>query len=331
MAKYRYVYTNFWEDPKVSETFTPEDKLFFLYLLTNSHTTQIGIYKITKKAIAFEMGYSIESVNSLIARFEEHHKMIIYNEETRELAIKNWGKFNLNKGGKPVVDCVNKELNNVECRELIEYVSQGIKSEQIKKLFLAAIGKLDEEVNEEIDDTPTNRERIGDKTKTKTKTKNKNNINSENENNDEVVDNVDNFNSPNETFDELCESNSSNKVSYMEIVEIFNEICVSMPTVKKIHDSRKRAISKFYKEFKDLDTIKKIFMKAEASDFLSGRSGVWGNCNFDWLIVVNNATKTLEGTYDNRNNVSSKQSTFNNFQQRNYDFKDLENKLLGYD
>lgn len=48
MAKYRMVRTDFWKNPIVSEEMTPEDKYFYLYLLTNPHTTQTGIYKIRK-------------------------------------------------------------------------------------------------------------------------------------------------------------------------------------------------------------------------------------------------------------------------------------------
>ncbi len=66
MAKFRMVYTEFWEDPKVTEEMTPEDKYFYLYLLTNQNTKQIGVYTITRKKMAFYLGYSIESVNSLI-------------------------------------------------------------------------------------------------------------------------------------------------------------------------------------------------------------------------------------------------------------------------
>ena len=83
MAKFRMVYTEFWTDSKVVEEFTPEDKYFYLYLLTNPNTTQIGIYEITKKQMAFDMGYSLESVDSLLDRFINHHKLIKYNPETR--------------------------------------------------------------------------------------------------------------------------------------------------------------------------------------------------------------------------------------------------------
>ncbi|MDR7003053.1 hypothetical protein J2Y67_005608 [Neobacillus niacini] len=40
MAKYRMVRTEFWKNPIVMEEMSPEDKYFFLYLLTNPNTTQ---------------------------------------------------------------------------------------------------------------------------------------------------------------------------------------------------------------------------------------------------------------------------------------------------
>ncbi|MEH7226365.1 DnaD domain protein [Bacillus sp. JJ1566] len=135
MAKYRMVRTDFWMNPVVSEEMTPEDKYFFLYLLTNPHTTQIGIYRITKKQMAFDMGYSIETVHSLMDRFINHHKMIQYNPNTRELAIKNWGKCNLHKGGKPMMDCIFSELKEVEDPSLIEYVAENIDRQDILSLY----------------------------------------------------------------------------------------------------------------------------------------------------------------------------------------------------
>ncbi|WP_096269478.1 DNA replication protein DnaD [Paucisalibacillus globulus] len=135
MAKFRMVHTEFWDDPKVVEEMTPEDKLFFLYLLTNSNTTQIGIYQITKKQMAFDTGYSIESINSLLDRFIKHHKLIIYNQETREIAIKNWGRYNLNRGGKPMIDCVTSELKSVKDESLINFVAENIKHSDIKGLY----------------------------------------------------------------------------------------------------------------------------------------------------------------------------------------------------
>ncbi|MBU5214508.1 conserved phage C-terminal domain-containing protein [Heyndrickxia oleronia] len=135
MAKFRMVHTEFWDDPKVVEEMTPEDKFFFLYLLTNSNTTQIGIYQITKKQMAFDMGYSLESVNALLERFINHHKIVRYSAESRELALKNWGRYNFNKGGKPIIDCVQSELKTVKDISLIQYVGERIEKKDIKKLY----------------------------------------------------------------------------------------------------------------------------------------------------------------------------------------------------
>ena len=81
------------------------------------------------------MGYSVESINTLIDRFENHYKIIRYNPETRELAIKMWGKYNLVKGGKPIIDCVKKEVKEVKDKSLLAYVAQYIHKEEIKKEF----------------------------------------------------------------------------------------------------------------------------------------------------------------------------------------------------
>ena len=135
MAIYRHVHVDFWKDPKVLEELTPEEKLFFLYLLTNQNTTQIGVYKITKKQIAFELGFSTEVINSLMDRFINNYKRIKYNNETREIAIKNWGKYNLNELGRPMLDCVKSELKTIDDKSLLEFIKPSISKEEIISLF----------------------------------------------------------------------------------------------------------------------------------------------------------------------------------------------------
>ena len=173
MAKFRKVRIDFWMDPMVSEEMTPEDRYFYLYLLTNQRSTQIGIYQITKKQMAFDMGYSIESVHSLMERFITHHQLIRYNPETRELAIKNWGENNFDKAGKPMMDCILSELKTVKDASLIQYVSELIKKQEFRSLyesfckneefiFSKKVSEQDENATdltpecEEIDDTLTN-------------------------------------------------------------------------------------------------------------------------------------------------------------------------------
>lgn len=140
---YRLIYSDFWTDPKIVEEMTPEDRLFYLYILTNPCTTMCGVYQITKKQMAFELGYSPESINSLMERFINHHKLIKYDSTTRELAIKNWGKYNLNNGGKPIIDCLTKELESIKNKELLAYVCENIQTIKIKTLFETFIGNKD--------------------------------------------------------------------------------------------------------------------------------------------------------------------------------------------
>ena len=121
MAVKRIVSTSFWTDSKV-DLFSPEDKYFMLYLLTNPHTTQLGIYELSKKHAAFELGYSVESVSVLLDRFENKYEIIKYSEETKEIAIKNYLKHSIVSGGKPVYDCLMKELKQVKDENLIRYI-----------------------------------------------------------------------------------------------------------------------------------------------------------------------------------------------------------------
>ncbi|WP_081260171.1 DnaD domain-containing protein [Parageobacillus thermoglucosidasius] len=171
MAKYRYVHVSFWQDAKVLEEMTPEDKYFYIYLLTNPNTTQIGIYQITKKQMAFELGYSIESINSLVERFENVHKVIKYNPQTREIALLNWGKYNLIKGGKPVLDCIEKELMEVKDTSLIGLVARKIPNESIRELFLRYANDTSYDTyHDTLDDTSTIRTTLsGEKEKQKEK------------------------------------------------------------------------------------------------------------------------------------------------------------------
>lgn len=115
----RVVDTDFWSDEKVEE-FTPEEKLFWLYLLTNPFTKQLGIYHITKKQMAFHLGYNTETITKLLDRFENEHHLIKYVDN--EMAIFNFLKRSVLKGGKPVEDCLKADIKNVKNKELIDLV-----------------------------------------------------------------------------------------------------------------------------------------------------------------------------------------------------------------
>jgi len=111
VSKYRQVQVSFWQDAFVLDL-TPEEKYFYIYLMTNSKTSQIGIYELPKRIIEIETGYNRETVNKLLKRFEEYGK-ISYNEDSREIMLLNWAKYNWNNSPK-VIKRISEELRNVK-------------------------------------------------------------------------------------------------------------------------------------------------------------------------------------------------------------------------
>lgn len=151
MAKFRQVQTNFWSNPYIQEEMTAEDKYFYLYLMTNEFTTQIGIYPITKKQIAFDLGYSIESIQALLQRFESYHKLIKYDNETREIILLKWAENNLNGGGKPVQDLVKKEIEQVKNKEFLKLMFLACPENELKKFIKTLLNFEEKDIdNKEI-------------------------------------------------------------------------------------------------------------------------------------------------------------------------------------
>jgi hypothetical protein len=119
MAAFRKISVTFWGDSFIGEL-TPEQKYFYLYLMTNDRTTQCGIYETSIRKICFDTGYNAETVHKLLDFFQEKNK-IRFSKETNEIALLNWVKFNDSNSPK-VLACVEKELKNVKNRVLIQYL-----------------------------------------------------------------------------------------------------------------------------------------------------------------------------------------------------------------
>lgn len=100
MAIYRTVYMNFWKDTKIIDDFTPEDKYFMLYCLTNDYTNLCGCFEISIKQMSIDTGYNVETIERLLNRFEKVHNIIFYNKQNKEMLIKNWYKYNWTKSEK---------------------------------------------------------------------------------------------------------------------------------------------------------------------------------------------------------------------------------------
>ncbi|EPY2276554.1 DnaD domain-containing protein [Clostridium sporogenes] len=134
MAKYRQLYTEFWNDSFVLEL-DPEEKYFYIYLLTNPNTSQCGIYELPKKIIEMQTGYKGETVDKLLKKFEEYKK-IIYSEETKEIIILNWVKYN-EPNNINAIKCVNKELKKIKNKDFVKelYLQYSKIGLEVDKLF----------------------------------------------------------------------------------------------------------------------------------------------------------------------------------------------------
>ena len=100
---------------------------------------------------------------------------------------------------------------------------------------------------------------------------------------------------------------------YQSVIDCFNSVCVSLPKVQKLTDKRRRAIKNACKLLGDTD-FSVLFAKVEQSDFLTGRTGNWSGCGFDWILSPSNLTKIIEGNYENKQTAAKKAPA-----PRNYD------------
>ena len=281
----RVVSTSFWDDETVVNDFSPEDKYFYLYLLTNPHTTQLGIYKLVPKTAAFELGYSREAVMVLLDRFENKYGLIRYNDDTCEVALKNYLRHSVVKGGKPVMDCLLKEEKQVVDKDLLQYIYQETVGRE----------NLNTTVSEYL-------ELLG------------NTINS---NNTEVIGNNPINDNDNERYVHESSTNRPRfvneepKTSIQPVIDAWNALAdVGIRPIRNIGTGSKRSdlLRARIREYGQ-DTVIEAIGNIMESDFLQGKNGRGWMITFDWFLLPGNFQKVLEGNYDNRNHAPQQEKT----------------------
>lgn len=141
---YRNISLTFWTDSKVDDDFTPEDKYFYLYILTNPHTNICGCYEISTKQMERETGYNVDTVLRLIQRMEVTHNVIRYSKDTKEVLVLNWSKYNWSSSEK--------------LRQAVRSVAMHIKEPSFKAYIF---NKLDGNENSE---NPENKQNTDNRT-----------------------------------------------------------------------------------------------------------------------------------------------------------------------
>ena len=109
----------------MDDDFTPEDKYFYLYILTNPHTNICGCYEISMKQMVRETGYNEDTVKRLLNRMEYVHNVIQYDKNTKEVLVPKWGKYNWCNSPKTKEGAV-KSVENIKSNRFRKFVSDTL-------------------------------------------------------------------------------------------------------------------------------------------------------------------------------------------------------------
>ena len=90
MAKYRPVYTKIWSDPWFEEL-NANRKLLYLYLFTNDHCNDIGVYPLTLRRMASETNMDIRTIQRALDYFAQSDKIEYNNDQF--VWVKNYLKY----------------------------------------------------------------------------------------------------------------------------------------------------------------------------------------------------------------------------------------------
>jgi len=111
MSKLRSVSTSFWSDPYI-EDLEPEQKLLFVYLVTNEKTNMLGIYESSIKKMSFETSVEKKEIEKTLKKFQNDGKVKYQNNYVILINYMKHQNYNTNMK-KSAIDTYNnlpKEL-----------------------------------------------------------------------------------------------------------------------------------------------------------------------------------------------------------------------------
>lgn len=131
---YRFLRTKFWEDEKIISL--PDGaKLFYLFLLSNPFSTQLGIYRLNNILMTTMLNFNQEKLQYNI-RFLVEKGFIKYDADTNEIAILNWPKYNYSKN-QGVLKTIGEELDEIQSYELVKSMQERTRLKEVKNMLLS--------------------------------------------------------------------------------------------------------------------------------------------------------------------------------------------------
>lgn len=124
------------------------------------------------------------------------------------------------------------------------------------------------------------------------------------------------------------EPSPNRRISYDAIKTNYNSLCPSLPAMRTLSESRKKAIRARMNQYR-YEEIEEAFIKAEASSFLKGGNNRNWRADFDWIMRDANMAKILDGKYDDKE-IKSNDNTGKNTEPET-EKEDTGNGISDYD
>ena len=325
----RSINTKIWDDEWFEEL-SSEQKLVFLYLLTNQNTNILGIYQLSIKRIAYDTDLSKETIRKALEDFEKAGK--VFSIGDNYIVLVNWLKNqSLNPNMKKSVFLLIEKLPN-ELKDSLLLTDENLKDTESlsKHLQMLSSNNKDERIKKKYN--ITSNQRLESKKASFLGTEasfseDENSISSENSETiiePKETEEIPVEESPKEETEipseipseESAANSNTNKTGessgnrrksgkndeFNRVVNLYHQHCPSYPKVFKLSDARKQKIQIRLEEMKfDEGVLISVFQKMENSKFCRGDNKNGWKASFDWLFGNStNWVKMIEGNYDER-------------------------------
>lgn len=327
----RSINTKIWDD-EWFEDLSSEQKLVFLYLLTNQNTNILGIYQLSIKRIAYDTDLSKETVRKALEDFEKVGK--VFYLEDNYIVLVNWLKNqSLNPNMKKAALSIISQLPNSLREKLL--LSENFKDfESLSNAFLMLSASRNRSRNRNNNITSNQRLECEKTSFSPTEaiaaeenlSSDISSVNAETEISEEgekpgdsdadsekkeseaISGEISSENSAaNGNTHSSGESSGNRRKSgkndeFSRVVTLYHQHCPSYPKVFKLSDARKQKIQIRLEEMKfDENILISVFQKMENSKFCRGDNKNGWKASFDWLFGNStNWVKMIEGNYDDR-------------------------------
>ena len=291
----RCINVRMWSDSWF-EGLPPDFKLVWVYLLTNEYTNMLGVYELSFKRMSYDTGIEKETLSKAFEGFAKDGKAFHFFDKWVVLPnfLKNQSlNPNMLKSAMQIYRNLPKELKEIVLFD----------GEQTSRLEIV---KPSESISKDSATLSNHSETLSKGSQTLSEKEIEKEIEIEKENirslkqtsmSDSLESDPEKILIPEEV--ESIDINKKGKNSYIDIVTLYNQICVSFPRVTKISEKRKKAINARLKHYK-IEEIIRCFELAEQSDFLKGSNNRNWTADFDWLMCDSNIAKVLDLKYQNK-------------------------------